>query len=492
MKNGRKSRLSFQLDLTQAKALLQSTDRLALRGSHMHSDSDESDHGDQDISSEGSNSKNRADESDGGYIALPPHRGAEIVKRIELLLLWVGSLGPAMVISNLVGRPPSGWSFVSTAIALVISATVAWYILSRVLDHANARRISYVLPINTAVLLTALAVIALSRIPYSVVVFATGAMATVTVSYLLTVYSLRLTKPHIVVPGGRSSEVTLGGQFLPAPSVVDLHKLIDSGRRDWVIVADLHYPHSEIGERLFAKAALQGIPVYHFRQIAEMQSGQVKISHLSENDLGSLNPDASYASIKRFIDIILVLVLIPIVLPLLILIAILIRIDSVGSPIFIQERMGFRGQTFKMIKFRTMHKRTAPSDKDQCRDDAMTKSDDQRITRVGRFLRKTRIDEIPQMFNVLRGEMSFIGPRPEAFSLSEWYESEIPFYCYRHIVRPGITGWAQVNQGHVTDVGDVLAKLRYDFYYIKNISLWLDILIVLKTLRVIISGVGAK
>ena len=154
--------------------------------------------------------------------------------------------------------------------------------------------------------------------------------------------------------------------------------------------------------------------------------------------------------------------------------------------------MGFRGQTFQMIKFRTMRQREILADEPARRDDAMTKSDDDRITGIGRFLRKTRIDELPQVFNVLRGEMSFIGPRPEAHALSQWYEAELPFYSYRHIVRPGITGWAQVNQGHVTDVSDVLGKLRFDFYYIKNFSLWLDVLVALKTLRVIVGGIGAK
>ena len=96
------------------------------------------------------------------------------------------------------------------------------------------------------------------------------------------------------------------------------------------------------------------------------------------------------------------------------------------------------------------------------------------------------------MWNILKGDMSWIGPRPEARALADWYEQEIPFYSYRHIVRPGITGWAQVNQGHVADIDAVTTKLRLDFYYVKNLSLWLDILIGLKTLRVIAGGIGAK
>jgi lipopolysaccharide/colanic/teichoic acid biosynthesis glycosyltransferase len=123
---------------------------------------------------------------------------------------------------------------------------------------------------------------------------------------------------------------------------------------------------------------------------------------------------------------------------------------------------------------------------------AVTRADDPRITKLGAFLRRSRIDEIPQIINVIKGEMSFIGPRPEAEVLSQHYEEMIPFYRYRHIVYPGISGWAQVNQGHVTDVDDVREKLHYDFYYIKNFSAWLDLLIVAKTIRTMLTGFGSK
>jgi len=294
------------------------------------------------------------------------------------------------------------------------------------------------------------------------------------------------------VSRGRASEIELTGSYVPSPALADLEDLVRSGRRDWAIVADLHYPHASGWERLFAQAALAGVPVYHYRQIAEMQTGQVKISHLSENDLGSLIPNVSFVAIKRLLDVLTALMLLPLCLPAFALIALLIKLDSPGSAFFVQERVGFRGTTFRMIKFRTMRERRTRAGTEADREEAMTRTDDNRITRIGAFLRKTRVDELPQIFNVLTGEMSFIGPRPEARSLAEWYEAELPFYSYRHIVRPGITGWAQVNQGHVTDVTDVLGKLRYDFYYIKNISLWLDLLVALKTIRVIVTGLGAK
>jgi lipopolysaccharide/colanic/teichoic acid biosynthesis glycosyltransferase len=151
--------------------------------------------------------------------------------------------------------------------------------------------------------------------------------------------------------------------------------------------------------------------------------------------------------------------------------------------------MGYRGKKFRMYKFRSMRPTSVSGDS---RSAAITQDEDARVTRLGKYLRRFRIDELPQIVNILKGEMSWIGPRPEAVPLSLWYEAELPFYRYRHIVRPGITGWAQVNQGHVAQVEDVLWKLQYDFYYIKNFSFWLDLLIVARTVRTVLSGFGAR
>jgi lipopolysaccharide/colanic/teichoic acid biosynthesis glycosyltransferase len=124
--------------------------------------------------------------------------------------------------------------------------------------------------------------------------------------------------------------------------------------------------------------------------------------------------------------------------------------------------------------------------------DAFTSERDSRVTWVGQYLRRYRLDELPQIINILRGEMSWIGPRPEAISLAEWYEREVPFYVYRHIVRPGISGWAQVHQGNVAAIDAARLKLEYDFFYIKNFSFWLDAVIVVKTLRTILTRFGTR
>lgn len=255
------------------------------------------------------------------------------------------------------------------------------------------------------------------------------------------------------------------------------------------VVADLRADLSDEWERYIADRALSGTPVYHVKQIRESLTGRVEIEHLSENTLGSLNPNHAYLKIKQAFDWISALVVLTVFSPLLVFVAIVVKIDSPGPALFRQKRMGYGGRPYEVYKFRTMKLGAPIGDEKEA---AITKTGDARITRLGRILRKSRIDELPQAFNILRGEMSWIGPRPEALVLSTWYEAELPFYRYRHIVRPGITGWAQVNQGHVAAVDDVLEKLHYDFYYIKNFSPWLDLLIVFRTIKTVATGFGAR
>ena len=254
------------------------------------------------------------------------------------------------------------------------------------------------------------------------------------------------------------------------------------------VVADLGADLADEWERFIAECAVSGVRVFHFKEVHEAMTGRVEIEHLSQNTLGSLNPDALYLKVKHAIDWLAALVALFALSPLLVAFGIWIRLDSPGPALFRQTRTGFRGRPFTIYKFRTMKVETREID----RTSAVTQENDPRITRVGSWMRRWRIDELPQLLNILRGEMSWIGPRPEAEALSQWYEKELPFYRYRHIVRPGISGWAQINQGHVHKVDDVLEKLHYDFYYIKNFSPWLDALILLRTIRTILTGFGAR
>lgn len=244
-----------------------------------------------------------------------------------------------------------------------------------------------------------------------------------------------------------------------------------------------------VWERIVAEEAIRGRRVLSARQLAESLTGRIEINNLSENTFGHLAPDSLYAPTKRYVDMLTAIAVIAVLWPIMLLTAIAIRLDSEGPAIFKQERVGFRGKIFTVYKFRSM--RVQKEEETSLQSDK-TESDDHRITSVGRFIRQTRIDELPQIFNILNGDMSWIGPRPETLRLSKWYENEIAFYRYRHVVRPGISGWAQVKQGHVTEVEDIRLKLEYDMYYVKHFSIWLDLLISAKTAAVIFTGKGAR
>ncbi len=268
------------------------------------------------------------------------------------------------------------------------------------------------------------------------------------------------------------------------------------------VVVDLRHSHNSDWERFIAECALKDIPVYHSKQVTEHMTGKVDIEYLSENTLGSLIPNLVYQRLKLTGDVVFALILLPPVLLILSIAGLAIYIIE-GQPIFFkQQRMGYQGNHFTVFKLRTMSNvidepangsnKVDRSSEDGVLQKAITNIDDIRITPLGAILRKYRIDELPQIFNIIRGEMSWIGPRPEAVILSEWYEDKLPFYRYRHIVRPGISGWAQVNQGHVAEIKQVNEKLHYDFFYIKNLSAWLDFLIVIKTIWIVITGFGSK
>jgi len=230
------------------------------------------------------------------------------------------------------------------------------------------------------------------------------------------------------------------------------------------------------------------VKVTDFKKVTEEIAGKVPIEYLSDNwfilELSVIDKRYFWYA-KRFTDIALSLMSICILLPFLPIIALIIRLDSKGSVFYSQLRIGRDGRLFRIWKLRTM---VADADKNNV---YWTTEKDSRITRAGRFLRKIRLDEISQFINVLKGDMSFIGPRPEAVSLAELYTKEIPYYAERHMVTPGITGWAQINYRYGNSVKDAKEKLKYDFYYIKNRGVMLDILIFLRTIRIALTGKGA-
>ncbi len=234
---------------------------------------------------------------------------------------------------------------------------------------------------------------------------------------------------------------------------------------------------------------LSGKRIFSLTEFYSKQWTKVPIFHIGQQwlmdvDGFSLLEDSVNFKLKRIFDFLLSTILGVFCLPLILVIAILVRVDSSGGAFYKQSRVGLRGKTFNLYKFRTMY---ADAEK---QGPQWTSRDDPRITRVGHFLRRTRLDELPQIYNVLLGQMSFIGPRPERPEFVIELEQQIPYYDLRHLIKPGITGWAQVMFEYGASVEDAKEKLQYDLFYIKNQSILLDSIILLKTLRIVISAVG--
>ena len=233
-----------------------------------------------------------------------------------------------------------------------------------------------------------------------------------------------------------------------------------------------------------SRAMLAGKPVRHVAEYQEEYKGQVSVEYFDIDDLprGGLT---SYRTGKRALDIFIVLAFLPLLLVVTLAAALAIRITMGGPVLFIQDRVGLGGRPFRMIKLRTMKLESEVAG-------LATVGGDDRITPLGHWLRRTRIDELPQLWHILTGEMSLIGPRPEWTVLADQYEETVPAYAFRQIVRPGLTGWAQVNSGYAANVDEMREKLGYDLYYLKHFSLALDLQILARTAWVLLSGHGAR
>lgn len=234
---------------------------------------------------------------------------------------------------------------------------------------------------------------------------------------------------------------------------------------------------------------MKGIRVDDGLDFSEHLAGKIAVENLYPSSLifsNGFKGTALYKRIKRAIDIIFSVIGFIIFSPLFLIIPLAIKLDSRGPVFYRQERVGEDGITFELLKFRSMR---VDAEKDG---PVWAMEKDPRITRVGKVIRKLRFDEIPQIVNVLRGEMSFVGPRPERPFFAEKLKREIPFYYHRHAIKPGITGWAQLYYPYGASKEDALEKLKYDLYYIKNMSPFLDLTIILETIKVVLFGRGSR
>ena len=235
---------------------------------------------------------------------------------------------------------------------------------------------------------------------------------------------------------------------------------------------------------------LDGVRVTDLSHFFERVHGQVPIESLKASWLiygSGYRQNWRRTFMKRVFDVLVAAALLAVTFPIMLVTAIAIWLEDGAPVIYRQQRVGARGATFTLLKFRSMAKNAEQDGKA-----SWATVNDARVTRVGRFLRRTRIDELPQLINVLKGEMSFVGPRPERPEFVAMLTDQIPFYAVRHSVKPGLTGWAQVRYSYGATVEQSVKKLEYDLYYVKNHTLILDLVILLETVRVVLLGEGAR
>lgn len=280
------------------------------------------------------------------------------------------------------------------------------------------------------------------------------------------------------------------------PSILNnarkLNEIIETRAVDVVVIAeDKKISRSLTNDVLAWK--LRGVEIYEMPQFYEYLTGMIPVNHINHqwliaSQLLGVEKSVYNIRIKRLIDLLLASLGIIITLPLMVLVIFLIKIESPGGAFFRQRRIGLYGKPFFLYKFRTMYVESSNIANRRL----SAREREKNITRVGRFLRYARIDEIPQMWNVLIGEMSFIGPRALIENEVKLFEEKVPYFPIRHSVRPGITGWAQVKYKHGSSLHDALEKVKYDLFYIKNLSALLDADILLKTVKVVLYGRGAQ
>ncbi len=268
-----------------------------------------------------------------------------------------------------------------------------------------------------------------------------------------------------------------------------LDKITEQVQADRIIVA-LAERRGRMPMRQLLDAEAQGILVEDGMATYEQFTGKLAIEALSPSFLvfsRGFRKTPRQLALRRVVSLVAAAVGLVVTAPLMAGIALAIKLDSRGPVFFIHERAGYRGRSFRLVKFRTMRGRSQPSD-----DSVWHRDDESRITRVGRWLRKLRLDELPQLVNILKGDMDLVGPRPEIAENVKAMAELIPYYALRHVVRPGLTGWAQVRYGYSLSLEQVTEKMRHDLFYIKHMSFWLDLRILVDTVKIALFGRGAQ
>ncbi len=259
---------------------------------------------------------------------------------------------------------------------------------------------------------------------------------------------------------------------------------------DEIVVALSERRGGSMPLRQLLDCKLYGVRVVDIATHFEKTLAQIKISHVNAGWLifgDGFNQGVLRTGVKRVFDILFSSLILLLALPIMLVTALVIKFESRGPVFYRQERVGLNGKVFEVIKFRSMR-----TDAEKDGKPRWATVNDDRVTKVGRFIRRVRIDELPQLLNVLRGEMSLVGPRPERQYFVDELVAKIPYYAVRHSVKPGVTGWAQVRYEYGSTIEDSVEKLQYDLYYVKNHTLFLDLLILLETVAVVLTGKGAR
>ena len=467
-----------------------------------------------------------------GLIALPNLRNAKVSglrlgerKLIQALADWLVLTGGTLVILSRSERDyAAGAMFVSLALV-----TVLWFFFSDAFDAYNVvvmqTRFPNAYTVGKVFLATSVTYILLAWFTGGFLpvirfrISETFLAALLIIPLILTriIFSMVLSRAplrrHIVVVGANMAGQAMvealkqfGGDIYEFLGYFDdnptLHSLADNLDPTEVLpVSELLYVMRERGIdqivlanptqnpallRVLSICHERGIQVTPMFALYQDLTGRVPVSHLGKDWFVALPANVkstarTYLVAKRLLDIVLALTVLAVTAPIMLLVALAIKLDSPGPILFNQTRVGRGGKLFKIYKFRSMR-----PDAEATLGAVWAKHGDPRITSVGRILRKSRLDELPQMWNLLVGDMSFVGPRPERPEFDEKLDREIPFYKARRAVRPGLTGWAQVRHGYGNTMADALRKVEFDLYYIKNESVYLDLMIILRTVAVVL------
>lgn len=305
--------------------------------------------------------------------------------------------------------------------------------------------------------------------------------------------TLKAADPHVHIvgyfAGPNESQIEVARAELIEPQGSLTETALSLGV-DEIVVALSERRGGSMPMRQLLDCKLYGIKVVDIATYFEKTLAQIKISHVNAGWLifgDGFNQGVLRTAVKRVSDIISSSVILLLTLPLMLITALAVKLESRGPVFYRQERVGLNGRPFQVIKFRSMR-----TDAEKDGKPRWASKNDDRVTRVGRFIRRVRIDELPQLINVLKGEMSMVGPRPERQYFVDELVAKIPYFAVRHSVKPGVTGWAQVRYEYGSTVEDSIEKLQYDLYYVKNHTLFLDLLIMLETVAVVLTGKGAR